>query len=751
MRTTCIARRLLSASVFVLGLSTPAVAQRTLTLDDIYHPDRRINFSGSTPAGLAWIDDERYLEARDAPGGLVWTIVSAADGSTRPLFEASRMREALARLDGVSDNDAQRASRSRALTFDDSHEAALVTLQSDLFVYNIEAGRATRLTNTEGTEEVPAFSPDGKWVAFVRGNNLHVADTATGTERAVTNDGAEQLLNGILDWVYEEEIYGRGQRRGFWWSPDSSRIAFLRTDDSPVPTYVVIDDIPYDQTVERWDYPQAGDPNPVVTLGVASLSEPLRWVDLSGYPADDRLITGVSWTPGGALLYQVQNRIQNWLDVYALNLDSGQERRLIREESKAWVANPDLGSVRWLQDGSFLWLSERTGWQHIYHYRHDGTLAGAVTRGEWDVRSLYGADEKSGWIYFSATERSYIGVDLYRIRADGSRLERLSAAPGSHSARFSPGLTHYIDTWSDVNTPAQVRAHRSDGAELRVIAAHRVEALDDFRLATPELLKVRARDGFEMEAMMIKPPNFDPTRKYPVYQFTYAGPQSPSVRNAWGGAQYLYHQLLAQKGIIVWLCDNRSASNKGIQSAWPVYRNFGEIEMRDIEDCLDWLTAQPYVDASRIGMHGWSFGGYMTSYALTHSRRFVMGIAGGTVSDWRSYDSVYTERYMGLPSDNEEGYRRSAPRWAAANLHGALLLIHGAIDENVHPANTMQFAYELQKAQKPFELMLYPKSRHGVTDPELVMHMRSMMLAFTERYLLSSAPEGSEAGGPVGR
>jgi dipeptidyl-peptidase-4 len=279
-----------------------------------------------------------------------------------------------------------------------------------------------------------------------------------------------------------------------------------------------------------------------------------------------------------------------------------------------------------------------------------------------------------------------------------------------------------------------------------VIAANRVAALADFRLSTPEFLKVPTRDGFEMEAMMITPPDFDPARKYPVYQFTYAGPQSPSVRNAWGGAQYMYHQLLAQKGIIVWICDNRTASAKGIQSAWPVYRNFGELELRDIEDCLSWLTAQPYVDAGRIGMHGWSFGGYMTSYALTHSRRFVMGIAGGTVSDWRSYDSVYTERYMGLPSDNEEGYRRSAPRWAAADLHGALMLIHGAIDENVHPANTMQFAYELQRAGKPFELMLYPKSRHGVTDPDLVMHMRSMMLAFTERHLLTGRTVEVEEG-----
>jgi dipeptidyl-peptidase-4 len=288
-------------------------------------------------------------------------------------------------------------------------------------------------------------------------------------------------------------------------------------------------------------------------------------------------------------------------------------------------------------------------------------------------------------------------------------------------------------------TPPQVRLHRGDGSEVRVIAENPVSVLAQYRLSKPELLQVATRDGFVMEAMMIKPPDFDPSRRYPVYQFTYGGPQAPQVRNAWGGSQYIYHQFLAQKGIIVWICDNRTASGKGIESAWPVYRNFGELELRDIEDGIAWLNEQPYVDDTRIGIHGWSYGGYMTAYALTHSKSFAMGIAGGTVTDWRAYDTVYTERYMGLPEDNAKGYRRSAPRWAAADLHGALLLLHGTIDDNVHAANTLQFAHELQKAQKPFEMMLYPKSRHGITDPELVKHMRRLMVDFIDRHLLNRA------------
>ena len=354
-----------------------------------------------------------------------------------------------------------------------------------------------------------------------------------------------------------------------------------------------------------------------------------------------------------------------------------------------------------------------------------------MTSGKWELRTLHGVDESGGWIYFSGTERSPIGGDVYRIKLDGTGLQRLSTADGTHSAEFSPSFGFYVDTWSDVTTPpqsapAQERRHARSGSSTRT----RSPALGEYRLSTPEFLQVKTRDGFVMEAMMIKPPDFDPSRRYPVYQFTYGGPHAQQVKNAWGGSQYMYHQLLAQKGIIVWICDNRTASGKGSESAWPLYRNFGESELRDIEDGVSWLKQQPYVDGSRIGIHGWSYGGFMTSYALTHSKSFVMGIAGGTVADWRDYDTVYTERYMGTPQDNPDGYRKSSPRFAAGDLHGSLLLIHGAIDDNVHMANTMQFVYELQKAQKPFQLMLYPKSRHGVTDPSLVKHLRSTMLDF---------------------
>jgi dipeptidyl-peptidase-4 len=717
-------------------LSASLVAQRRLTLDDIYGPSNAVNFSGAPVPAFAWTDDGQYAWARPAAGGSVeWLKVDAATGSTTPLFDAPRLVAELASIPGVVAADARDQLQSSGLIFNGTHTKAIVTLADDLFVCDFAAGRASRLTSAPGEEEEPTFSPDSSKVAFVRDNNLFVVDVATRRETAVTTDGAARVLNGVLDWVYEEEVYGRGEKRAYWWSPDSSRIAFLRLDDTAVPTYITLDDISYQPRVETWDYPRAGDPNPGVKLGVAgtnATAADVAWIDTSRYGADF-LIVRVGWTPAGRLSYEVQNRTQSWLDLNVADT-SGSPSTILHETSPYWIGSDDAAMPTWLGDGSFLWLSARSGFAHAYHYAADGTLLKQVTTGRWELRTLHGVDEKTGWLYFSGTERSPIGSDVYRVRIDGSGLERLSQAAGTHTAKFAPHFAFFIDERSDVSTPPQARLHRGDGRDIRVLFDNRVAALSAFALSKPEFLRVPARDGFVMEAMMIKPPHFDPSKRYPVYQFTYGGPHSQEVKNAWG-LQNMYHQLLAQQGIIVWVCDNRTASGKGAESTWPLRKRFGEAELRDIEDGLSWLKRQPYVDASRIGLHGWSYGGFLTAYALTHSTSFVMGIAGGTVSDWRNYDTVYTERYLGLPRDNPTGYRDSSPRFAAANLHGALLLMHGAIDDNVHVQNTMQLIYELQQAGKPFNLMLYPKSRHQVSDPALVRHLYGTMYDFTMAHL----------------
>jgi len=724
----------LSAALLVL-LSTLSLnaQQKLLTVDDIFDPVKKINFSGSNPT-IRWLKDgKHYLVTNEATRRDVPRIqkVEAATGEAVAFFDAAKMQAAFAALPGIRAEDARQLANRGNYNLSPGENAALINWANDLFYYEFGSDRAIRLTSTPDEEVGEDFSPDGRMISFVRGNNLYVEDLGMQRrERALTNDGGPKILNGRLDWVYQEEVYGRGNFGAYWWRPDSSSIAFLKIDERPVPEFTVVDHIPLDQKVEVTSYPKAGDPNPIVKIGIVpAAGGETRWVNTYKYQPEDLLITRVTWTPDNKnVVYQAQNREQTFLDLNFADAKTGESRTAIHETSKAWVAT--IENPTWLRDGTFLWLSERSGWQHIYQYDQTGKLLRQKTNGNWEADPLDGVDEDRGVIYFSATEHSAIAPQLYSIKLDGTGMKRLTSSEGSHRINFSPEYNYFVDTRSDLNTPAQMNLFDSDGKLVRVVNANKVTALKDFKLGSTDLLQVKTRDGFVMEAMMIKPPDFDPRKKYPVMSFTYGGPHAPQVRNAWGATTYMWHQLLAQKGYIVWVCDNRTASGKGIESTWPAYKNLGELELRDLEDGLSWLKSQPYVDGTRIGIWGWSYGGFMTSYALTHSQTFKLGIAGGTVSDWRNYDSIYTERYMGTPQNNPEGYKKSAPLNAAKNLHGKLLLIHGAIDDNVHMANTIQFAFELQKAGKQFELMLYPKSRHGVTDPLLVTHMRQMMTDF---------------------
>jgi dipeptidyl-peptidase 4 len=721
-------------------LSLSAQSKGLLTVDAIYHPERRVAFSGFPEDDISWLDAATYVVTRPSGRGYEWLKVDAASGQTSPLFDADRMETALASLPGVTRTEASLIARSNSLTFNSARSGVLVTIADDLYVYDIPGAKATRVTTTTGTEEEASFSPDGKFVAFVRMNNLYVVDVSTQRERPLTGDGGRELLNGKLDWLYQEEIYGRDNFRAYWWSPDSSRVAFLQLDERPVPEYTVVDDIPYRPTLEVTDYPKAGDPNPLVKLGISSVSSgsPV-WADVSVSAPSEFLIVDVDWTPDSQrVVYQVQDREQTWLDLNLAETDTGRSRNVLRETTKAWVNNN--GDPTWLVDGSFLWFSERTGFKHLYRMRTDGTVMNQVTSGRWDVRALYGVNQTAGVAYFSATERSALGTDIYRVNLDGSGLTRLSQTEGTHRAMFNPDFTLFADVWSNVTTPPQVRLHRNSGNEVRALSLNPVPSLRDYRLTTPEFVQVKTRDGFVMEGMLIKPPDFNPSRRYPVYQFTYAGPGASQVKNQWGGREYMFHQMLAQHGVLVWVLDNRSASGKGVESQWPVYGRLGELELQDLEDGVAWLKQQPYVDPTRMVLSGWSYGGFMTAYAMTHSTSWSAGIVGAPVTDWRDYDTVYTERLMKLPKNNPEGYRRTAPRFAADKLEGRLLLLHGTMDDNVHMQNSVQFAYELQKAGKPFEMMVYPKSRHGIGDARLNTHLRQLMFDFVMRSIGAETP-----------
>ena len=714
------------ALALLLTTSIFAQQKKQLSLEALYDPKTMTRFGGAIQNDFVWIDENTFIYPRKDTKNEFreWRLFDVATGKERALFDFSKLAKAFPEVlpaDAIDED----------LTFNDAKTAVLLTLDDELWVYSLTAHTAARLTNAKGKEEEATFSPDGRFVAFTRDHDLYVVDLA-GRERRLTTDGSKNILNGKLDYVYQEEVYGRGVWKGFWWSPDSTRLAFLRLDESEVPEYTVVDHLPYRPDLKVYDYPKAGDPNPRVSLRIASVSGgPVVTVDNARYEKGEFLIVDVTWG-GGALTYQVQDREQTWLELNTAT-NAGASRMLIRETTKAWVEL--LAAPTWLPDGTFLWQSERNGWRHLYHYKADGTLIRPVTKGEWEVRDVHGVD--GPFVYFSGTERSHIGRDVYRIKLDGTGLQRLSSTEGTHTATFSPKYTHYVDKWSDIRTPDQIRVHHKDGRLAHVVEANAVAA--DFELLQPELLQVKTRDGFPMEAVMYKPANFDPAKKYPVYQLLYGGPHAPKVANKWSGQgvqSMLMLQLIAQQGVIAWVVDNRTASGKGAVSAWGAYKNLGESELRDYEDAIAWLKSQPYVDGNRVCLFGWSYGGFMVAYALTHSKSFSAGIAGAPVTDWRDYDSIYTERLMLKPQNNAEGYRKSSPRFAASQLHGDLLLIHGTTDDNVHAQNTFQFAYALQRAGHEFEMMMYPKTRHSVTDEDTVYHLQKTVLSFVRRRLL---------------
>ncbi len=722
--------------LFALPPVQPAAAQKEpIELHHVYGPDA-LDFSPDLPR-IRWLaGGKEYLLGEEGDDGWSWTVVDAASGETRSLYDPAPLAAALAEQLDLTAEDAASKARPGSPRISPDADRLLLPLASDLFVWDVDDETLTRLTRSPETEELARFAPNGRRVAFVRDADLYVVD-ASGDELRLTTDGGENTLNGKLDWVYQEEIYGRGNYQAHWWSPDGSRIAFLRSDERDVPRFTVVDHIPFRPPLEVYPYPKAGDPNPVVRLGVAKASGGgITWIDPGLYGQEEILIVNVTFSPDGDVWYQVQDRRQTFLDLHRADPATGASERVLREESPAWVnaLGPPhfLEGETGLEDGGFLWLSERTGFQHLYRYGPDGKLVRALTDGRWEVRSLLAVDEDAGAAYVSGTYRSPLGADVLRVALDGAAPTLLTEATGSHRGAFPDEgpVNHWIATSSDLQTPPAMALRNAGGQLVRQLGGGDVPDLARFDVSTPELLQIRTSDGVDLEAMLIRPHGFDPDRVYPAWVHVYGGPHAQQVRDGWLGSRGMWFQYLAQQGIAVLVVDNRIASGKGVESTWPVYRNFGEQELVDLVEAVDWLGAKPWIDAERIGLDGWSFGGYMTLFALTRSDRFRAGIAGGSVVDWRAYDSIYTERYMSTPDDNPDGYERSSVLESAGDLHGDLLIIHGTMDDNVHMQNTLQMAWKLQNAGKPFEMMLYPKSRHGVTDPDLSLHLRQTMARF---------------------
>lgn len=722
--------------------------RRRVDEEAVYGSGRAPNLGGSPIGGLTWIDDETYLQVKE--GRL--RVVQASTGRSSPFHDVDAMRRGLETIPGIDAGTARRWAERTSFSTDPKRTGAIFEHENDLYYARFDGSGARRLTSTPEPEELASFSPDGARVAFVRSNDLFVVDVASGTERALTTGGSDLLRRGKADWVYFEEVFSRNWR-AYWWSPDSSRIAFLETDASDVPSFVVVNDESHEQEVESTRYPRPGESNPRVRLGVVTAAGGTpRWVDTGRYERDGHLITEVGWWPDSSRVYLfVQDRAQTWLDLITSPPGGGEARVLFRDKTEAWITP---GDMRFLKDGTFLYVSDRTGYAQLYRYDQRGKLLGQLSPGEYQVGSVRGVDEANGRVYFSSTIDNPIGAGLYWVPLDPSvpsappTAVHLEGFPrGDHRADVNPSCSLMVHSWSSLQSPTRVALRTMDARLERTLDTNPVRDLDTHELAETQHVRIPARDGEMIEGLLTMPLDFDPGQRHPVWFTTYAGPAAPVVRDSWSGGRR-WEQVLASMGIVVFSADPRSASGKSSKLTWTAYRQLGVQELRDIEDAIAWLVAQPGVDRSRVGIAGHSYGGFMTAFAMTHSTVFSCGIAGAPVTDWGLYDTIYTERYMDTPQRNPDGYAATSVVGAAAKLHGRLLLVHGAIDDNVHLQNSTRLMQSLHRANKQFELMVYPGARHGIGGE----HYRTLQLDFIQRELRPTAPtQAAPADAPRGQ
>lgn len=711
-----------------------------LTYETLYG-EHRVDLDGDYATGLSWTTDGRLLlQRRDG----VLQKIEPVSGTATPAYDTAALAAALAKLPDCDQDTAKRLARRPLLTSDE-FALAIIEHKNHLYAFDFAGGGLRKLTDTAVERQEVTLSPDRTRLAFVSDSNLYTLDIATGRQTQLTTDGRGDLvLNGILDWVYQEEIFGRGTWRAFWWSPDGGRLAYLRLDDTNVPTYPIVDYTETHPPVRYERYPKAGDPNPVPTLGiVAADGGATTWVSLAAYAGQDILIVGVDWTPAGEVEFAVQDRCGTWLDLCLADAATVKSRRLLHETTKAWV---DLHRMPlWLKDGSFLWIAARDGRKHLYQHRASGELVRQVTSGEDQVETLLGVDARQENAYVTISNLHTMNSlpkphlwtiaredHVMRVPLSGGAPLLLTQRSYSHRVTVNKTLTHFVDTYSNASAPPRVALRDADGKIVRMISTNDAPKIRGYVFSAPEFLQVPTPRGYALNAMLIRPPGTSPFGRYPVMVSTYAGPGGPVVRNSWSRG-LLFWQLLAQEGYFIWLIDPHSASGESEESAWQAYQRLGATELQDIEDSLRWLFKHEPVDPARVGIDGYSYGGFMVTYALTHSTLFKLGIAGGPVTDWRLYDTVYTEHYMRLPTDNAAGYEASSVLRAAHKLHGRLLLIHGVVDDNVHMQNTLQLMEKLQQAGLPFEAMFYPTDDHGIGHGSA--HFRRLRYDFIRRNL----------------
>jgi dipeptidyl-peptidase-4 len=714
--------------LFLTGISF-AQQPRELTIPAIFAEG---GLSGRVPETIKWSPDGSKVSyvLRDEEGeNAQLYYVDVTTGKPAILVASQKLASLAPPVTNLKDErERERRTRYSVAGYhwapDSRH--ILFDANGQLWFYSLDSATATALTAASAAAGDPKFSPDGKRLSYLRKHNLYVRPIEGGKEIPLTHDKDENVLDGEVDWVYEEELEVRSN---YFWSPDGSRIAFLQMNEAKVPTYPIVDYLQVHPPLSEQKYPKVGDPNPEVRIGVVgSGGGSVRLIGLGD--DEDIYIPRFGWVSNGVIWAMVLNREQNRLDLYFADVKSGKSHRVLSEKSDTWIEIDDNFKLL-SSSGQFIWPSWLDGHTHLYLYsfdksdplKADARLEHQITKGDFEVFSLEHLDEKSGTLYLIANAGDDRERHLCSVKLDGSDFQVLSKdQPGTHETSFAPDAKYYVDHFSALLTPPVLSLCKME-ADIHCSPFWQSKSIEPYKLVPPKFVDFRAEDGTVLHGMLYLP-SAPPNKKIPVILNPYGGPHGQEVRNMWRDSRMLFTQILMRDGFAVLIVDNRGMGARGKKFAAALMHNFGEVELKDQLAALDQaLKMFPQLDGNRLGWWGWSYGGYMTLNALTHSDRFKAGVAVAPVADWRDYDSIYTERYEGLVSENEAGYRKSSPVNFAEHLHGHLLEVHGTSDDNVHMQNTIQMINRFIRAGKQFDLLLYPGKTHSISGADARTHL----------------------------
>lgn len=637
-------------------------------------------------------------------------------------------------LDGISFSDYSFSEDEKKVLLPTETESIYrYSTRSNYYVYDRETKIAEELS--EGKQRLAQFSPDASKVAFVKENNIFIKDIINNTELQVTFDGEiNKIINGATDWVYEEEF---AFDNGMQWNASGNKIAYYRFDEEKVPEFSMDLFTDLYPSQSQFKYPKAGETNSTIELFIYDLDSN-KTTKANINTEEEFYIPRIKWTlDENVLSVQRMNRHQNQLDFILVDAKDGSSQTIFTENDAAYIDVTD--NLTFLNDGKyFIWTSEKSGYNHIYLYNLKGKQVRQITKGNYDVTDFYGIDESNNTVYFASSERSPMHRDVYAIQLNGKNKKTLTNKIGTNSATFSTNYKYFINQYSNANTPYYFCLYDAKGNEVRMLKdnSNLKNSLAEYALSQKEFFNFKTTEGIDLNGWMMKPHNFDETKFYPVFMYLYGGPGSQQVTDSWGGSNFLWYQMLTQQGYIVACIDNRGTGARGSEFKKCTYQQLGKLETRDQIEANRYLANLPYVDGSRIGIFGWSYGGYMSTLCLLKGAdEFKMAIAVAPVTNWRYYDSIYTERYMRTPQENASGYDDNSPINHVEKLKGKYLLVHGSADDNVHYQNTMEMTNALVNANKQFDLFIYPNKNHGIYGGYTRLHLFTKMTNFIKENL----------------